>query len=223
MSVGLFLSFRTEMSGGDDGKIKLNVCPIGMDGSVVSFYVKKTTALRKIKNSYGEKNGIEVHTLRFCFEGVRIGDTDTAENLQLKEGDTIEVFPELVGNCPGTCPGNMRFTIHFWVFYVFICRLSRNGEVADQVQCQAGAGRKNNSEYIKLSVEGEVSFRVKKTMPLEKLKKKYSERIGVSVHTLMFCFEGHRIHDDDTAENLELEEGDTIEVIEMENMRLTIG
>ena len=100
--------------------------------------------------------------------------------------------------------------------------------MANEVQCQAGAGKKkrsgDDSEYIKLYVEGsEVSFRVKKTMPLEKLKKKYSERIGVRAHTLMFCFEGHRIHDDDTAENLELEEGDTIEVIEMENMRLTIG
>ena len=130
MSVGLF--FRTEMSGGDDENIKLNVCPIGMDGSVVSFYVKKTTALRKVKNSYSEKNGVESHTLRFCFEGARIGDGDTAENLQLKEGDTIEVFPALVG------PGNVRFTIHYWVFYVFICRLSRNREVAEDLELEEG-------------------------------------------------------------------------------------
>ena len=114
------------------------------------------------------------------------------------------------------------------LWYVFICRLPRNEEVAVQVQCQAGAGKKkrsgDDSEYIKLYVEGsEVSFRVKKTMPLEKLKKKYSERIGDRVHTLMFCFEGHRIDDADTAEDLELEEGDMIEVIEMGNMRLTIG
>ena len=116
------MSFRTEMSRGDDGRIKLKVCPIGMDGSVVSVYMKKTTALRKMKNSYGEKNGIEVHTLRFCFEGVRIGDMDTAKNLQLKEGDMIEVFPELGGNCLRTCPGNMRFTIHYWVsvMYLFV-------------------------------------------------------------------------------------------------------
>ena len=56
-----------------------------------------------------------------------------------------------------------------------------------------------------------------------KLKKFCCERNGVEVNTLMFCFGGHRISDDDTAEDLELEEGDTIEVIEMGNMRLTFN
>ena len=41
------------------------------------------------------------------------------------------------------------------LWYVFICRLSRNGEVADQVQCQAGAGKKGmvffHLEYLRFS------------------------------------------------------------------------
>jgi len=74
----------------------------------------------------------------------------------------------------------------------------------------------DNSEYIKLKVVGndsnEIHFRVKMTTQMGKLKKSYSERVGVPVTSLRFLFDGRRINDDETPKQLEMENDDVIEV-----------
>merc|ERR1711922_14800 len=74
----------------------------------------------------------------------------------------------------------------------------------------------DDSEYIKLKVVGqdsnEIHFRVKQTTQMGKLKKSYSERVGVPVSSLRFLFDGHRINDDETPKALEMEQDDVIEV-----------
>lgn len=78
------------------------------------------------------------------------------------------------------------------------------------------AGGDNSNEYIKLKVvsqdSSEIHFRVKHTTPMSKIKKSYSERVGVPVTSLRFLFDGKRINDTDTPKLLEMEEEDTIEV-----------
>ena len=44
----------------------------------------------------------------------------------------------------------------------------------------------------------EIHFRVKMTTQMGKLKKSYSERVGVPVSSLRFLFDGRRINDDET-------------------------
>merc|ERR1712107_946058 len=72
------------------------------------------------------------------------------------------------------------------------------------------------TEYIKLKVVGqdsnEIHFRVKQTTQMGKLKKSYSERVGVPVLSLRFLFDGRRINDDETPKALEMEQDDVIEV-----------
>merc|ERR1712223_1277850 len=72
------------------------------------------------------------------------------------------------------------------------------------------------TEYIKLKVVGQVSneihFRVKQTTQMGKLKKSYSERVGVPATSLRFLFDGRRINDDETPKALEMEQDDVIEV-----------
>ena len=72
------------------------------------------------------------------------------------------------------------------------------------------------TEYIKLKVVGqdsnEIHFRVKMTTEMGKLKKSYSERVGVPVSSLYFLFDRRQINDDDTPEQLEMEQDDVIEV-----------
>merc|ERR1712042_258697 len=72
------------------------------------------------------------------------------------------------------------------------------------------------SEYIKLKVVGqdsnEIHFRVKQTTLMGKLKKSYSERVGVPIASLRFLFDGRRINDDETPKALEMEQDDVIEV-----------
>lgn len=79
----------------------------------------------------------------------------------------------------------------------------------------AGPGD-SSSDYIKLKVVGndsnEIHFRVKMTTQMGKLKKSYSERVGVPVTSLRFLFDGRRINDDETPKQLEMENDDVIEV-----------
>ncbi len=49
-------------------------------------------------------------------------------------------------------------------------------------------------------------FRVKMTTQMGKLKKSYSERVGVPVSSLRFLFDGRRINDDETPKQLEMEQ-----------------
>lgn len=89
--------------------------------------------------------------------------------------------------------------------------MSDNGAV--KTDREAGAG-----EYIKLKVVGqdtnELHFRVKKMTNFAKLKRSYSERIGVPVTALRFLFDGRRIDDSDTPASLDMEEEDVIEVFQ---------
>jgi len=86
--------------------------------------------------------------------------------------------------------------------------------IMSQAGEQKGGG--GDSEYIKLKVVGqdanEIHFRVKMTTAMGKLKKSYSERVGVPVTSLRFLFDGRRINDTDTPKQLEMEDDDVIEV-----------
>jgi small ubiquitin-related modifier len=77
-------------------------------------------------------------------------------------------------------------------------------------------GGSSDSEYIKLKVMGndanEIHFRVKMSTQMAKLKKSYSERVGVPVASLRFLFDGRRINDDETPKQLEMRNDDLIEV-----------
>ncbi|CAO4384532.1 unnamed protein product [Caenorhabditis nigoni] len=72
------------------------------------------------------------------------------------------------------------------------------------------------AEYMKIKVIGqdskELHFRVKFGTSLEKLKKAYADRTGVSVKSLRFLFDGRRIEDYDTPESLKMEDDDSIQV-----------
>ncbi len=88
-------------------------------------------------------------------------------------------------------------------------------DVIEVYQEQTG-GAAEETEYIKLKVVGqdsnEIHFRVKMSTQMGKLKKSYSERVGVPVSSLRFLFDGRRINDDETPKALEMEQEDVIEV-----------
>jgi len=77
-------------------------------------------------------------------------------------------------------------------------------------------GSDDKGKFIKLKVVGqdnsELHFKVKMTTQMGKLKKTYSERQDIPVHSLRFLFDGRRINDDETPKALEMENDDVIEV-----------
>ncbi|XP_044945361.1 small ubiquitin-related modifier 1-like [Mustela nigripes] len=81
--------------------------------------------------------------------------------------------------------------------------------------------KKKPEEHIKLKVirqdSSEIHFRVKMTTRMKKLKERYCQRQGVSMHSLRFLFDGKRIADNHTAKELGMEEDDVIEVYQEQN------
>ncbi|XP_055429090.1 small ubiquitin-related modifier 1 isoform X1 [Bubalus kerabau] len=75
--------------------IKLKV--IGQDSSEIHFKVKMTTHLKKLKESYCQRQGVPMNSLRFLFEGQRIADNHTPKELGMEEEDVIEVYQEQTG------------------------------------------------------------------------------------------------------------------------------
>ncbi|XP_050015276.1 small ubiquitin-related modifier 1 isoform X1 [Alexandromys fortis] len=62
--------------------IKLKV--IGQDSSEIHFKVKMTTHLKKLKESYCQRQGVPMNSLRFLFEGQRIADNHTPKEIKGK-------------------------------------------------------------------------------------------------------------------------------------------
>ena len=76
-------------------------------------------------------------------------------------------------------------------------------------------------EYItiRVAMQGynwreQTRYRIKVTAAMGKLKKSYSERLGVPNNSIRLLFDGNRIHDDDTPISLEMVHDDLIEVYE---------
>ncbi|XP_049626124.1 small ubiquitin-related modifier 1-like [Suncus etruscus] len=76
--------------------IKLKV--IGQDSSAIHFKVRMTTHLKTLKESYCQRQGVPVNSLRFLFEGQRIADNHTPKELGMEEEDVIEVYQEQTGS-----------------------------------------------------------------------------------------------------------------------------
>ena len=71
--------------------IKLRV--IGQDSSEIHFKEKMTTHLKKLKESYCQRQRVPMNSLRFLFEGQRIANNHTPKELGT-EDDAIEVYQE---------------------------------------------------------------------------------------------------------------------------------
>merc|ERR1712107_386519 len=76
----------------DDNHINLKV--VGADNSEVHFKIKKTTQLKKLKQAYADRQGVSLNSLRFLFDGQRISDEMSPKQLEMEEGDVIEVYQE---------------------------------------------------------------------------------------------------------------------------------
>lgn len=60
---------------------QLNIKVKDAEGGEVFFKVKRNTRLSKLKKAYAERMGKPENSVRFIFDGQRIGDDDTAESV----------------------------------------------------------------------------------------------------------------------------------------------
>ncbi|WVQ96980.1 hypothetical protein IAU59_004089 [Kwoniella sp. CBS 9459] len=80
-----------------EGDNTLNIKIVSTNGDEVFFKIKKTTKLNKLKSAYADRVGTDVTSIRLLFDGQRILDDQTAADLELEDGDSIEVLLEQVG------------------------------------------------------------------------------------------------------------------------------
>ena len=73
---------------------------VTQDGNEVFFKCKPTTALDKLMKAFCQRQGIAINTVRFLFDGNRIRENQTPEQLEMEDGDSIDVVVEQVGGTP---------------------------------------------------------------------------------------------------------------------------
>lgn len=67
------------------------------EGNEIFFKIKKGTILKKLMDSYCQRQGISPQTVRFLYDGERIPEDATAESLGMEDNDTIDAMVEQTG------------------------------------------------------------------------------------------------------------------------------
>ncbi|KIX95374.1 uncharacterized protein Z520_08891 [Fonsecaea multimorphosa CBS 102226] len=63
----------------------------------VFFKIKRSTKLEKLMRAFCERQGKDLKSARFLFDGQKVQTGDTPEQLEMQDGDSIEVHQEQVG------------------------------------------------------------------------------------------------------------------------------
>jgi len=80
-----------------EGSEHINLKVLGQDGSVVHFKIKKNTPLRKLMSAYCDRTSVKMEQMRFRFDGQAISENETPSQLEMEDGDTIDVFHQQTG------------------------------------------------------------------------------------------------------------------------------
>ena len=63
---------------------------VWQDGNFMHFMIKKTTPLQKLIEAYSARQSFRLEQIRFLYDGNRLHDELTPEELEMEEGDVIE-------------------------------------------------------------------------------------------------------------------------------------
>ncbi|KAK9291944.1 hypothetical protein L1049_019896 [Liquidambar formosana] len=56
--------------------------------------IKRDLPLRELKICYCDRLGLEYDTVRFTYDGIKIGNSQTAEELGMEDGDVIDAWSD---------------------------------------------------------------------------------------------------------------------------------
>lgn len=164
------------------------------DGKAVHFKVNQNTALEELVNAYVD---LQRKAIRLRYEGRPVAESDTPMGLEMKEGDTVEVFMEQLRCC---CSTDMN---------------PRDGGKGDGGKGEEVRVLDEDAKYINLKVlhgNGSiVHFKMNKSIALGKLKKAYADHAKLRKNKFRFLYEGREVLESDTPLGLDMKEGDTIE------------
>ncbi|KAJ3041045.1 hypothetical protein HDV00_009945 [Rhizophlyctis rosea] len=75
----------------------INLKVVGNDQSEISFKIKNTTPFQRLMDAYLQKTGQDKNAVRFLYQGTRIQADATPQDLDMEDGDQIDVTVEQLG------------------------------------------------------------------------------------------------------------------------------
>uniref|UniRef100_A0A7S0SDZ4 Ubiquitin-like domain-containing protein n=1 Tax=Mantoniella antarctica TaxID=81844 RepID=A0A7S0SDZ4_9CHLO len=94
----------------------INLVVKNADGAEVQFKVKYSTKFQKIIDAYCVKKGIEDQALvKFVFDGARLDKNLTPKDMDMEDGDSIDVFAEQLGGAAATAATTSHWGLGFRV------------------------------------------------------------------------------------------------------------
>ena len=76
----------------------INLKVVTRDGDEMHFKCKYTDPLRRLMYAWCNRQGVSTLSVRFLFDGSRINETQTVEQLDMEDGDVIDVMVEEQGD-----------------------------------------------------------------------------------------------------------------------------
>lgn len=70
--------------------------------TTVFFKCKPDTKLEKLMRAFCQRQGVAMESVRFLFDGNRIRENQTPNELEMEDGDSIDVVVAQVGGTPTT-------------------------------------------------------------------------------------------------------------------------
>ena len=82
---------------GDDEKKEggehINLKVVTQDGNEIYFKCKQTTPLQKLMHAFCNRQGVSMNSVRFLFDGIRIDETQTPQQLDMEDGESAPPVP----------------------------------------------------------------------------------------------------------------------------------
>jgi len=86
------ISQNQEENDGDSDSNAVNLTIVDPNGEEVHFKVKRTAKMRRLFAAYCKRVGVDPDGMRFFYQGERINEESTPEELVLKDGSKIDAF-----------------------------------------------------------------------------------------------------------------------------------
>uniref|UniRef100_A0A7N0ZZ03 Small ubiquitin-related modifier n=1 Tax=Kalanchoe fedtschenkoi TaxID=63787 RepID=A0A7N0ZZ03_KALFE len=77
--------------------VHINLKVKGQDGNEVFFRIKRNTQLRKLMNAYCDRQSVEMNSIAFLFDGRRLRQEQTPDELEMEDGDEIDAMLHQTG------------------------------------------------------------------------------------------------------------------------------
>ncbi|KAK4613558.1 hypothetical protein CLAFUW4_09557 [Fulvia fulva] len=177
----------------------VNICFASRSSSfALTFKVRKSHMFKDVKAAFGACTDQQPGGLVYTFKGQVVEDANTSEQLRLKNGDMVEVAAVGDADFTGACSEHRRVT-----------ELDRQG-----FQC-ISVMNAGESLVVKVRLLSGYTqpYCIKPNTQMSKLVADFEQQVGEQ-DLRFITFDGDHLHGrrNCTAENAEIEDGDTIDV-----------